>query len=255
MQDFYEVRDEEREYLIVFKEAAVKSKVYMMLRKCSELLHEQTLIEMTELALKSGARTIYLRDALREKEAESSCFQTGEFRFVPSHKIEKMQLTELLYRKGTYRGRADGDLRMVLLTGRNAFVFMKIYNESFFDVSNSATYSEKDMEELLSNKECPSFIFYEEETPVGVAMLQYEEQENGIEFIGVAPEFQGKGYGRRIMMKILDQFFEEGCEQVALTVSDDNEKAKELYRSLGFQTRDLVSRWYRLERMDEDWKN
>lgn len=255
MQDFYEVRDEERKYLIVFKEAAVKSKVYMMLRKCSEDLHEQVLIEMTKLALESRAENIYLRDALREREEEFSYFQAAEFRFVPSHKIEKMQLTELLYRKGTYRGRADGDLRMVLLTGRNAFVFMKIYNESFFDVSNSSTYSEKDMEELLSNKERPSFIFYEEETPVGVATLQYMEEENHIEFVGVDPEFQGKGYGRMILRKILDQFFEEGCEQVALIVSDDNKKAKELYRSLGFQTRELVSRWYRLERMNEDWKN
>ncbi|MFC4778948.1 GNAT family N-acetyltransferase [Paenibacillus sp. GCM10023252] len=52
----------------------------------------------------------------------------------------------------------------------------------------------------------------------------------------VAEEAQGKGIGRLLMMKLIELAQEySGVEQLNLTVVSDNEPAKRLYGSLGFE--------------------
>lgn len=252
MEDFYEVKKHDREYLIVFKELLPKSKVYMLLRECHDQIHEEVLREMSRLALSSSAKQIYLRDQIWEKE-ERSQITAGDFRFFPSHCIEKMELTHRDYQR--YRqGREKGtSLKMKRLTMQNAFVFMQIYNDSFFEISNSATYRESELEEIIDNKELHAYILYEQEFPVGVCQLRYTDEENYIDFIGVNPQVQGKGYGRMMLHLIAEQFFGQGCEKIQLLVSDDNLIAKQLYLSLGFKKITIFGRWYRLERKDGLW--
>ncbi|HYF17542.1 MAG TPA: GNAT family N-acetyltransferase [Ramlibacter sp.] len=53
--------------------------------------------------------------------------------------------------------------------------------------------------------------------------------------IGLAPEWQGRGLGRRMMVRLLDWADRwAGVLRIELHVHDDNERAIALYRSLGF---------------------
>ena len=64
-----------------------------------------------------------------------------------------------------------------------------------------------------------------------------------IHTIGVDPEFQGQGIGRRMMTDLLDFTGPDGV--VYLEVRTDNEPAIALYESLGFARVGLRKRYYR----------
>ena len=64
-----------------------------------------------------------------------------------------------------------------------------------------------------------------------------------IHTIGVDPEFQGQGIGRRMMTDLLDFTGPDGV--VYLEVRTDNEPAIALYESLGFVRVGLRKRYYR----------
>ena len=50
------------------------------------------------------------------------------------------------------------------------------------------------------------------------------------------PNFQSAGYGKRIMEKFLELYFEDyGFDEMTLTVDMFNERAIRLYKSLGFK--------------------
>ncbi len=53
--------------------------------------------------------------------------------------------------------------------------------------------------------------------------------------MGILPEFRGQGLGKSLVMKALIGFHESGMKRVSLEVTSENEKAIELYQSLGFK--------------------
>ncbi|MCV7199710.1 ribosomal protein S18-alanine N-acetyltransferase [Mycobacterium angelicum] len=65
--------------------------------------------------------------------------------------------------------------------------------------------------------------------------------------IGVDPDYQGRGIGRRLLDELLD-FAEGGV--VFLEVRTDNEAALGLYRSVGFEQIGLRKRYYRVSGAD-----
>lgn len=52
--------------------------------------------------------------------------------------------------------------------------------------------------------------------------------------VAVAPEFQGRGIGRRLIGHAFDQLSDLGLDNVSLMVSVGNDRAHRLYRSMGF---------------------
>lgn len=65
--------------------------------------------------------------------------------------------------------------------------------------------------------------------------------------IGVDPEFQGRGIGRELMIRLLDI---AAGGAVFLEVRTDNEPALRLYESLGFAKVGLRKRYYRVSGAD-----
>jgi len=47
-------------------------------------------------------------------------------------------------------------------------------------------------------------------------------------------DYQGKGYGKMLMKKVMNILREEGYYEFTIGVEDDNWKAKHIYRSFGF---------------------
>jgi ribosomal protein S18 acetylase RimI-like enzyme len=56
----------------------------------------------------------------------------------------------------------------------------------------------------------------------------------GIYAFGVLPEHRDAGYGREMIMGVIRQMRAEGRPRVYLEVDLDNDRARHLYRSVGF---------------------
>ena len=76
------------------------------------------------------------------------------------------------------------------------------------------------------------YLFYDGENLVGSSIIKQEE----IDDLFVAPEYQGKGYGRKIMEATLNLALERNFDRITLGVVAWNKVAFNLYKSLGFET-------------------
>ena len=75
--------------------------------------------------------------------------------------------------------------------------------------------------------------------PVGLAFLAVRGAEAWIGGVGVAPAARGRGIGRRLMEAVLA----EGPRPVTLEVIEQNQPAKRLYDSLGFELVRMLEVW------------
>ncbi|MDQ0188882.1 GNAT family N-acetyltransferase [Alicyclobacillus cycloheptanicus] len=51
----------------------------------------------------------------------------------------------------------------------------------------------------------------------------------------VSPEARGRGFGKSLILELINKARDDGLEQINLTVVSSNEHAKKLYQSVGFQ--------------------
>lgn len=81
------------------------------------------------------------------------------------------------------------------------------------------------------------YALYEGEEPVGFIMLDWRPEKKWVEIwrFMIDHRFQGKGYGRRAMELALEKIRRAGVfDRVQLYYVPGNEKARALYRNLGF---------------------
>lgn len=70
--------------------------------------------------------------------------------------------------------------------------------------------------------------------------------------ICVAPEWQGRGYGRQLLEQFIELARERGAHQMLLEVRPSNRPALRLYRKLGFEQAGLRKGYYPGEQGRED---
>ena len=83
-------------------------------------------------------------------------------------------------------------------------------------------------------------VIAEQDHVLGFAVLFLDEQHTTgeIQFLGVKPDCQRRGYGRRLLLASIDWFFDvTGVQRVTLNVNAENEHARHLYESAGFRLR------------------
>ena len=81
------------------------------------------------------------------------------------------------------------------------------------------------------------YALYEGEEPVGFIMFDWRPEKKWVEIWRLMIDYrhQGKGYGRRAMKLALEKIRRAGVfDRVQLYYIPGNEKARALYRSLGF---------------------
>ena len=83
---------------------------------------------------------------------------------------------------------------------------------------------------------CWTGIIYEAEAAIG-------KRRGRIFMLGVDPDYQGRGVGRRALLAGLARLKSKGVQVTELTVDSENEVACALYRSVGFEVR-TGSLWY-----------
>lgn len=70
---------------------------------------------------------------------------------------------------------------------------------------------------------------------IGYAGLFAPSSEGDVQTIAVAPGHQGKGYGRTLLNALIAEARTRGVRELFLEVREDNEVARGLYRSEGFE--------------------
>ena len=82
------------------------------------------------------------------------------------------------------------------------------------------------------------YALYEGEEPVGFIMFDWRPEKKWVEIwrLMIDHRFQGKGYGRAAVRKALEFLRESGLfDKVQINYVEENQGAKHLYRSMGFQ--------------------
>jgi ribosomal protein S18 acetylase RimI-like enzyme len=86
---------------------------------------------------------------------------------------------------------------------------------------------------------------------VATAMAGYEGHRGWINYLAVAPEHQGKGFGRAIMAEAEKLLEQVGCPKVNVQVRGTNSSAIDFYRRIGYRIEDVVGLGKRIEHDDE----
>ncbi|WHY00280.1 GNAT family N-acetyltransferase [Neobacillus sp. DY30] len=79
---------------------------------------------------------------------------------------------------------------------------------------------------------------YKNDTPIGFTMYGYSEELAGYEIcrIMIDYKFQGNGYGKQALLLVIKEMVDQfKCEEILITFVPQNEKAKQLYLSVGFK--------------------
>lgn len=124
-------------------------------------------------------------------------------------------------------------VELEVLTRENAPEFLQVYDRSFRDVPNAASYGQKDIARLLG--EDTAYLVRRE----GVCAAIAEISKEGLEAVAVLPEYRGLGYD--VTLAVLPMI---PSKTLRLKVASTNERAMALYARIGFVKTAVLSRWW-----------
>ena len=81
-------------------------------------------------------------------------------------------------------------------------------------------------------------------TPVGYLVAFHDEEAGYVAEVAVAPTHRREGRARRLLAATFDRLRAEGCSRVRLTVHPENDPARRLYESLGFEEEYREAEYY-----------
>ncbi len=77
-------------------------------------------------------------------------------------------------------------------------------------------------------------------------MAGYDGHRGWLNYLGVLPEFQGKGFGRRIILHAIELLKSLECPKINLQVRNNNTGVIKFYKKLGFSEHDVSCMQLRL---------
>lgn len=221
---------------VITKEIPAKGKGYILIRKCWPDQVDEAVRQGARKLLGEGVTSIY---AASTDPSAPLCEGAGEgYRLEFRHDMLGMERA-----LDPGRPRPEGRLTLEPLTREKGGQFLAIYNASFFDVPNSATYGRDDLAQILGPEYRCGFALLDG-VPVGIYECGFKKENPEIGSIGLTKDARGKGLGRELLLSVMDMLSDMGCTRVWLQVSTANESAYPLYRSVGFVQERLLSHWY-----------
>jgi ribosomal protein S18 acetylase RimI-like enzyme len=82
---------------------------------------------------------------------------------------------------------------------------------------------------------------------IGTVMAGYEGHRGWINYLGVLPEYQGRGLGRELMDRAEAILVEHGCAKINLQIRAINTRVIQFYERIGFTVDEVVSMGKRLD--------
>jgi ribosomal-protein-alanine N-acetyltransferase len=89
-----------------------------------------------------------------------------------------------------------------------------------------------------------SFVLEKSGELIGYIIYRVVKEEMHVLNIAIRPDWQGKGYGKRLMKWAMERERKEGVKYVTLEVRKSNIKAIRLYEKLGFQKLRVIKNYY-----------
>ena len=112
----------------------------------------------------------------------------------------------------------------------HAAVLAEIHRRCF----PGAAWSCDSIKEILVQNSNEGVIYCENDMPLGFVLWQRVTTETEILTICIDPEWQGKGYSRLLVVRMLKLLNQREVKKIFLEVAEDNITAISLYLSVGF---------------------
>lgn len=138
------------------------------------------------------------------------------------------------------------DIEIELIKDTDINEFIKLQNNIFKFVPNYGIRDRSEVEEVFNlYNSVQGFIKYKGKN-IGIYELVKEEKVLWIEYMGIEEAYKNNGLGEKALNKIINQNYITDIEKYKLMVATSNKVAIELYKKIGFETIEIVSKWYKL---------
>ena len=82
---------------------------------------------------------------------------------------------------------------------------------------------------------------------IGSVMVGYEGHRGWLNYLAVSPDYQNRGYGRKLVEKAIAELQKLGCLKLNVQIRESNTSAVRFYERLGFRDDHVVSLGLRLK--------
>ncbi|MDA1858017.1 MULTISPECIES: GNAT family N-acetyltransferase [Bacillus] len=128
--------------------------------------------------------------------------------------------------------RAKNAIQLTLASSKSLLDLIEISSKAFGDsVENTTTWLQKMMDS--SSHQVYSALI--DEKVIGTITVSKQEQSTTLSGFAVHPSYQGKGYGKDILMSMVHTLITKGASTIELDVETKNNHALKLYTQCGFE--------------------
>lgn len=82
------------------------------------------------------------------------------------------------------------------------------------------------------------------ETLIGYGVIQFLYNSANLLTIGIKQDYQSRGYGRKLLLELIEAMKKREVNEIFLEVRVSNQRAINLYKSLGFKENRLRKNYY-----------
>jgi len=82
---------------------------------------------------------------------------------------------------------------------------------------------------------------------IGSVMVGYEGHRGWLNYLAVSPDYQNRGYGRKLVEKAIAELQKLGCLKLNVQIRESNTSAVRFYERLGFRDDHVISLGLRLK--------
>lgn len=159
---------------------------------------------------------------------------------------EAYRYFEMKYHGGTVTLPQETAQCFSSLSPDNIKEFRRVHNAAFLLAPNGAAIEDSELPGYLEEYGGSSLagIYYEAGAAAGVYILKLKGSEGYIDGIGAAPEFHGRGIGKKLLLRSIEMLQQAGAEKIGLSVFDSNSRAFEMYIRQGFEVEREHSVWF-----------
>jgi len=156
------------------------------------------------------------------------------YRIDEANGIVYAWFTKMEYRGGTVT--SDLEPKLTLFDDKYYDIYQKVGNEIFADLFHKMRSNIRQFFPLDEVKKRETYLWFENDELVGSIRIYHNKEDNcyEIERMMVAPRYQGKGYGTKLMNFIVAKLQQTYRTPIVLTVAACNDKAVKMYEKLGF---------------------
>lgn len=137
-----------------------------------------------------------------------------------------------------YRGGAvtsDLEPKLTLFEDKYYDIYQKVGNEIFVELFNKMHSNVVQFSPYDELQKCETYLWFENDELIGSIRINHNKEENcyEVERVRVAPEYQGKGYGLKLLNFIVAKLQQTHRMPIFLTVAACNDRAVNLYEKFG----------------------